>query len=141
MRENPIYTVTPPDMLLPENGPIISVLSSEQQFLEDVELLYENLFKSIPITLCHPAGPINEKNTAWIVSMMRFSDTVYVDLDNITELGIVCVLTQETNNVIMISNNKKRKGMIQLLNTMPKYTIYDSVDDYAQLMLDSLETV
>ena len=61
MRENPIYTVTPPDMLLPENGPIISVLSSEQQFLEDVELLYENLFKSIPITLCHPAGPINEK--------------------------------------------------------------------------------
>ena len=119
MRENPIYTVTPPDMLLPENGPIISVLSSEQQFLEDVELLYENLFKSIPITLCHPAGPINEKNTAWIVSMMRFSDTVYVDLDNITELGIVCVLTQETNNVIMISNNKKRKGMIQLLNTMP----------------------
>ena len=141
MRENPIYTVTPPDMLLPENGPIISVLSSEQQFLEDVELLYENLFKSIPITLCHPAGPINVGNTAWIVSMMRFSDTVYVDLDNITELGIVCVLTQETNNVIMISNNKKRKGMIQLLNTMPKYTIYDSVDDYALLMLDSLETV
>jgi uncharacterized FlgJ-related protein len=73
--------------------------------------------------------------------MMRFSDTVYVDLDNITELGIVCVLTQENNNVIMISNYKKRKGMIQLLNTMPKYTIYDSVDDYAQLMLDSLETV
>jgi|TARA_B100000902_G_C27265043_1_gene893028 hypothetical protein len=141
MRENPIYTVTPPDMLLPENGPIISVLSSEQQFLADVELLYENLFKSIPITLCHPGGPINGSNTAWIVSMMRFSDTVYVDLDNITELGIVCVLTQENNNVIMISNYKKRKGMIQLLNTMPKYTIYDSVDDYAQLMLDSLETV
>ena len=95
----------------------------------------------MPITLCHPSGDVTEKNTAWIVSMMRFSDTVYVDLDNITELGIVCVLTQDTNNVILISNNKKRKGMIQLLNTMSKYNIYDSVDDYAQLMLDSLETV
>ena len=128
MRENPIYTVTPPDMLLPDNGPIISVLSNDKTFVADVEL-------------CHPSGDVTEKNTAWIVSMMRFSDTVYVDLDNITELGIVCVLTQDTNNVILISNNKKRKGMIQLLNTMPKYNIYDSVDDYAQLMLDSLETV
>ena len=128
-------------MLLPDNGPIISVLSSNKQFVDDVELLYENLFKSIPITLCHPAGDVNEKNTAWVVSMMRFSDTVYVDLDNITELGIVCVLTQKTNNVIIISNKKKRKGMIQLLNTMAKYNIYDSVDDYAHVMLDSLETV
>ena len=84
---------------------------------------------------------MNEKNTAWIVSMMSFSDTVYVDLDNVTELGIVCVLTQDTNNVIIISNKKKRKGMIQLLNTMPKYNIYDSVDDYAEAMLDSPETV
>ena len=97
--------------------------------------------KAFELSLFHPAGDVNEKNTAWIVSMMRFSDTVYVDLDNITELGIVCVLTQETSNVIIISNKKKRKGMIQLLNTMAKYNIYDSVDDYAHVMLDSLETV
>ena len=111
MRENPIYTVTPPDMLLPDNGPIISVLSREKSFVHDVELLYENLFKTVPVTLCHPNGNINEKNLAWIVSMMRFSDTVYADLNTITELGLVCVLTQETDNIIMISNDKKRKGI------------------------------
>ena len=103
MRENPIYTVTPPDMLLPENGPIISVLSSEIKFVQDIELLYENLFKSVPITLCHPGGNIDETNVAWVVSMMRFSDTIYLDLDNVTELGVVCALTQKTNNVIIIS--------------------------------------
>ena len=141
MRENPIYTVTPPDMLLPENGPIISVLSSEIKFVQEIELLYENLFKSVPITLCHPGGNIDEKNLAWIVSMMRFSDTIYLDLDNVTELGVVCALTQKTNNVIIISKTSKRKGMQQLLNTMRKYNIYDSIQDYADLMLDSLETV
>jgi hypothetical protein len=141
MRENPIYTVTPPDMLLPENGPIISVLSSEIKFVQDIELLYENLFKSVPITLCHPGGNIDENNLAWVVSMMRFSDTVYLDLDNVTELGLVCALTQKTNNVIIISKTSKRKGMQQLLNTMRKYNIYDSIEDYADLMLDSLETV
>lgn len=141
MRENPIYTVTPPDMLLPENGPIISVLSSEIKFVQEIELLYENLFKSVPITLCHPGGNIDEKNLAWIVSMMRFSDTIYLDLDEVTELGVVCALTQKTNNVIIISKTSKRKGMQQLLNTMRKYNIYDSIEDYADLMLDSLETV
>ncbi len=141
MRENPIYTVTPPDMLLPDNGPIISVLSKEKSFVDDVELMYENLFKTVPITLCHPNGNINEKNLAWIVSMMRFSDTVYADLNTITELGLVCVLTQETDNIIMISNDKKRKGIRQLLNTMREYNIYESVEDYAHVMLDSLETL
>ena len=141
MRENPIYTVTPPDMLLPENGPIISVLSSQIKFVQEIELLYENLFKSVSITLCHPGGNIDEKNLAWIVSMMRFSDTIYLDLDNVTELGVVCALTQKSNNVIIISKTSKRKGMQQLLNTMRKYNIYDSIEDYADLMLDSLETV
>lgn len=141
MRENPIYTVTPPDMLLPDNGPIISVLSKEKNFIHDVELLYENLFKTVPITLCHPNGNVDEKNLAWIVSMMRFSDTVYVDLDSISELGIVCVLTQDSDNVIIISNANKRKGMKQLLNTMRIYNIYESVEDYSNIMLDSLETV
>ncbi len=141
MRENAIYTVTPPDIMLPETGPIVTVVSSNKSFVAKIESLYEDIFKSVSVTLYHPNGKVTESNSAWIISMIRFSDTVYVDLDNITELGIVCVLTQDTNNVILISNNKKRKGMIQLLNTMPKYNIYDSVDDYAQLMLDSLETV
>ena len=141
MRENPIYTVTPPDMLLPDNGPIICVLSKELDFIHDVELLYENLFKTVPITLCHPSGDVNDKNLAWIVSMMRFSDTVYVDLDNISELGIACVLTQESDNFVLLSNTNKRKGMKQLLNTMRKFNIYETVEDYSEIMLDSLETV
>ena len=72
---------------------------------------------------------------------MRFSDTVYVDFDNITELGIACVLTQDSDNFVMISNTNKRKGMRKLLNTMRKYNMYESVEDYAEVMLDSLETV
>ena len=141
MRENPIYTVTPPDMILPDNGPIITVLSNNEDFVQDIEHLYENLFKTVTITLCHPGGEVEDKNCAWIISMMRFSDTVYVDLNTITELGIVCVLTQSYENVIMISNDKKRKGMRQLFNTMREYNIYESVEDYADIMLDSLETV
>ena len=34
MRENPIYTVTPPDMLLPERGPCITILSENKNFIK-----------------------------------------------------------------------------------------------------------
>ena len=44
--------------------------------------------------------------------------------------------------IIIISNNgNKRKGMKQLLNTSREYNIYESVEDYSEIMLDSLETV
>ena len=59
MRENPIYTVTPPDMILPDNGPIITILSSNENFIKDIESLYENIFKSVTITLCHPGGKVD----------------------------------------------------------------------------------
>ena len=140
MRENPIYTVTPPDMILPDNGPIITVLSSNEDFVHSIEALYENLFKTVTITLCHPGGKVDDKNCAWIISMMRFSDTVYVDLDNLTELGIICAMSQNLNKTIFIVD-KTRKSVAKLLNTMPDYHLYKTIEEYADIMLDSFETV
>lgn len=141
MRENPIYTVTPPDMLLPEDGPCISILSENQDFIKDVEGLYENIFKTVPITLFHAGGTIDNKNCAWIVSMMRFSDTVYVDLDNISELGLICAILHNQKGVVIINNKNKRKNIVRLLNTFPDFSIFESVNDYADMMLDSFETI
>ena len=50
MRENAIYTVTPPDMMLPVNGPIVTVLSSDENFVADIEKLYETLFNTVSVT-------------------------------------------------------------------------------------------
>jgi len=140
MRDNPIYTVTPPDMILPDNGPIITVLSSDEDFVESIEALYENLFKTVTITLCHPGGKVDDKNCAWVVSMMRFSDTVYVDLDNLTELGLACAMSGSLSGTIFIVN-KTRKSLAKLLNTMPDYHLYRTIEEYADIMLDNFETI
>tara|TARA_B100001094_G_C18097333_1_gene753692 strand:- start:750 stop:1175 length:426 start_codon:yes stop_codon:yes gene_type:complete len=141
MRENSIYTVTPPDMLLPDNGPCITILSDNKQFISDVEYLYENMFKTIPITLYHPDGVIDANNLAWIVSMMRFSDTVYVDLDNISEVGLISAILHNKKGVIIINKKNKRKNIVRLLNTYPDFYVVESVQQYAEMMLDSLETI
>jgi len=141
MRENPIYTVTPPDMLLPENGPCITILSENKEFLKDVEYLYEHLFKTVSITLCHANGTIDASNCAWIVSMMRFSDTVYVDLDSVSELGLVSAILLNNKGVIIINNKNKRKSIVRLLNTFHEFSIFETLEQYADMMMDNLETL
>ena len=139
MRENPIYTVTPPDMLLPESGPVITILSSDNEFVLDLESLYENIFKTVPITMFHPNGNIDDTNSAWLVSMMNFSDTIYVDLDNISELGLVCALLVDRPGTVYINKKNKRKSVVRLLNTNKENNVYEDIGEYAEMMLDNLE--
>lgn len=140
MRENPIYTVTPPDMMLPDRGPIITLLTTEQSFVDQVETLYENLFKSVPITLYHPGGKVTDANSAWLISMAQFSDTLYVDLDSINELGLVVSLVSDTNTVFITKTNK-RKSIVKILNTRQsnKCAIFEDLNEYAEMMLDSMQ--
>ena len=141
MRENPIYTITPPDMHLPEAGPVITVLSSDTNFVKDIELLYNDFFKTVPISLYHTNGPIEDNNFAWIISMMRFSDTIFVDLDNLTELGLFCAVHGNMKSTIYFNRKNKRKSIVKILNTIHTCSVYDSVDDYADAMLHGVETL
>jgi hypothetical protein len=141
MRENPIYTITPPDMHLPEAGPVITVLSSDKSFIKDIELLYNDFFKTVPISLYHTNGPIEDSNCAWVVSMMRFSDTIFVDLDNITELGLFCALQGKKKSTVYFNRKNKRKSIVKILNTDHASGVYDSVNDYADAMLNGIETL
>ena len=72
--------------------------------------------------------------------MIRFSDTVYVDMDHLTELGLVCAMTQDLSRTVFIID-KTRKSMAKLLNTLPEYNLYKTIQEYAEIMLDSLETI
>ena len=141
MRENPIYTITPPDMHLPEAGPVITVLSSDTNFVKDIELLYNDFFKTVPISLYHTNGPIEDNNFAWIISMMRFSDTIFVDLDNLTELGLFCAVHGNMKSTIYFNRKNKRKSIVKILNTDHTSSVYDSVNDYAEAMLHGVETL
>ena len=141
MRENAIYTVTPPDMMLPESGPIITVISSSADFVQKIELLYENIFKNVSVTLYHPNGKVTESNSAWVISMVRFSDTVYVDLDDVNELSLALILLS-SKTTIFINQRNKKKGLVKLLNSMTiqnkKFTIVDSIDEYSDMVLESV---
>ena len=99
------------------------------------------MFKTVPITLCHPGGDVNDKNSAWIVSMMRFSDTVYVDMDDVNELSLSLVLLSN-KTTIFVNQNQKKKGLIKILNTMTinekRFTIVDCIEEYRDLVMENV---
>lgn len=140
MRENAIYTVTPPDMLLPESGPIVTIVSSKSEFIQQVETLYEHIFKSVSVTIYHPNGKVNEANMAWLISMIRFSDTVYVDMEDLNELAVAIVLLNCKNTVFVNQSNRK-KGLTKLLNSTQNdnsFTVVDSIEEYSDVVLEGL---
>jgi hypothetical protein len=137
MRENAIFTVTPPELMLPSSGPMVTIVSSNIKFVQTIETLYDNIFNTVSVVLYYPNGKITDKNLAWMLSVMRLSDTVYVDLDDLDELGIALVLTADTKNVYINEKNKK-SGVVKILNSIGKQ-IFESVDDYSEFVIEGLD--
>ena len=137
MRENAIFTVTPPELMLPSSGPMVTIVSSNIKFVQTIETLYDNIFNTVSVVLYYPNGKITDKNLAWMLSVMRLSDTVYVDLDDLDELGIALVLTADTKNVYINEKNKK-SGVVKILNSIGKQ-IFESVDDYSEFVIERLD--
>ena len=135
MKENSIYTITPPDMQLLDAGPSITILSTDTKFIEEVQKIHENMFKTVPVNLYHPAGEVNSKNIAWILSVMHFSDNIFVDLDTINQLGLIASIMHPSNKVF-ISKKNINKDIVKLFNTMKEgYIVYEDLEDYLHIML------
>lgn len=135
MRENSIYTITPPDMMLSVGGPSFTVISEDTNLIKEIEELNESMFKTVAVNIYHCDGPVNEENLAWVISVMRLSDTVFVDLDTATELGIMASITSDVNAVYLSKKNTK-KGIVKLFNAMREgYTIYESPEEYMEMVL------
>lgn len=129
MRENSIYHITPPDMKLLDTGPVVTILSSDDKFLSSVEQMHERMYKSVPVVIYHIDGPINDNNIAWLVSVMRLSDNVFVDLDSVTQTELVASLLNESR-VIYFSKENRQTDILKLFNIREGYTVYGDVEEY-----------
>tara|TARA_R110000868_G_scaffold4177_8_gene25990 strand:- start:2376 stop:2798 length:423 start_codon:yes stop_codon:yes gene_type:complete len=140
MQENSIYTVTPPEMMLMESGPSITVLSTSNAFIENVARLHERLFKSVPVTIYHTGGPVDDTNLAWAVSVMRLSDKIFVDLDTVNEAGLVASILNESS-VVYINESDRKLDIVKLFNIMSgdDYTVYESTEDYMTMIMYNRE--
>lgn len=136
MQENSIFTVTPPDIRLSEYGPSITVISSNVDFITEIDNMYEQMFKTVPVTIYHPNGPVKDDNKlAWLLSVINISDTVFVDLATASEISILTIALVECN-VVLINRDHARPDIVKLCNsTKEGIAVYDSLEDYFNFVL------
>lgn len=139
MRENSIFTITPPDMMLSDEGPSVTVLSTDEDFIKRIESIQENLFRTVSVNIYHPNGPVTENKLAWLISVMRLSDTIYVDLNTVNDIGLLTALLSSTE-VACIDQGNKRRDIAKLFNSIAQedLRVYDSLDDYLEMMMVKL---
>ena len=133
MRENSIYHISPPDMKLLDAGPVVTVLSNNSKFLDDIERVHEAMYKSVPVVIYNANGPINDNNIAWLISTMRLSDNVFVDLDTVTQTELVASILNESNT-IYFSKEDRQSDILKLFNIRKGYTVYSDTDEYLMMM-------
>ena len=68
------------------------------------------------------------------MSMINFSDTTFVDLDDLDDIGLVLSMLDPAHRVFI---GNKKKHIIKLLNCSGEYTIMESIKDYADYCLNT----
>lgn len=128
-----IFIITPPDMHLVENGPSITVISTDEEFIQQVENAHEAFFSSVSMNIYHPNGHVKDSNLAWTLSVMNLSDTVFVDLETANELGIITSMVSK--KTVVFVGDKSRKELTKLFNTSGDYPVYKSMEEYMDFIL------
>jgi hypothetical protein len=137
MSENSVYIITPPDMQLLSSGPSVTALSSDPIFIQQVETVHENIFKTVSINLYHPDGNVDDSNLAWTLSVMKLSDNVFIDLDNINQSALVAALLSNAN-LIFVANENNNSDVLKLLNTTEEYNVYRNLGEYLEMVVSNL---
>lgn len=132
--ENSIFTITPPDMTLSSNGPTITVISDDEIFISRINSIHEQLFKTVPVHIYHPDGNVNEDNLAWVLSVMRLSDNIFIDLDTADTISVLAGIMSERELYVICKN--KDNLTAKLLNSVPgEYSVFNSVDECLDAIL------
>jgi len=91
------------------------------------------MYKSVPVVIYNANGPINDNNIAWLISTMRLSDNVFVDLDTVTQTELVASILNESNT-IYFSKEDRQSDILKLFNIRKEYTVYSDTDEYMMMI-------
>lgn len=134
LEENSIFTITPPDIALSANGPTITIISSDDKFISRINSIHEQLFKTVPVHIYHPDGKVNDGNLAWVLSVMRLSDSVFIDLDTADHISVLAGIMAERELYVVCKD--KNNLTAKLLNSIPgEYTVFSSIDECLDAIL------
>jgi hypothetical protein len=135
--DNSSYTVTPPDLFLSENGVNALIVSTDDNLIDGIKLLFEKYIMSSIVF--NVQKNTTSGNLAWLFHVSTSCEFMVVDLDTCKVEDITSALLKsvdESHIVIFVSLKQKKRDLIRLINAKSKYLIFSSIvqlDQYLQI--------
>lgn len=126
--DNSSYTVTPPDLFLPENGITTLIISEDTKLVDDIKLLFEKYIMSSMVF--NIQNKTTSGNLSWMYNISTHCDFMIIDIDTCKWEDIIAALLKEqdeNHQIIFISPRNKKRDAIRLLNAKSKFLIFSNV--------------
>lgn len=140
-RDNSSYTVTPPDLLLTDDGMTVLISSTNNKIINEIKTIFEKyIYSSIIFKVQNK--PTNENTLSWMWYVSRTCDIMIVDLDTCAWVDVCTALTKERDEdhiVIFYSEKHKKRDAVRLLNVTSSYLILRSLDEIDYYIKEELK--
>jgi len=112
------YYITPPTIFLPEEGIRITILGTDEQWIEDLSDDLEQTFPTVPMTFYHLDNASSEQ-WQWLYHMTEISDLIMINVSKTTNLELnLAFLTMSPKLWFYVDREKVDKDTRILLNTI-----------------------
>lgn len=112
------YYVTPPSLYLPPDGIRITLIGSNQEWIEEVTDGLESTFPTITVTFYH----VEEKTKdqwEWTLAMAEMADLLIVDLGSATQQELLISFLHLGNKCwFSVPEDFENVALLSLLNTL-----------------------
>lgn len=134
--KNSVFTVTPPDFQLTQNGPTVLLLGVEFDDITPYVNIYDTLFPDIEIVYMISEAGIDEDNLAWHRAAAGMASSVFVDIDNITteELFLAMQLEQENKAMVYWINQSDNNALLRCLLNSYQYQVFNNLQEVEKFL-------
>lgn len=127
------YYITPPTLFLPEEGIRITIVGTDEEWIESLSDDLEDTFPSVPMTFYH-LEKASQDNWQWLLHMMEISELVMVHVAKASQMELNLVFLNFNNKYwFYVDKDKVDKDIKILLNTISANVFNNSEDLYAML--------
>jgi hypothetical protein len=112
------YYVTPPTLYLPPDGIRITLVGSDQEWIESITTGLENTFPTITVTFYHVEEQTKDQ-WEWVLAMADLADLLIVDIGSASQQELLISFLHQGNKCwYSVPEECDNIPLLSLLNTL-----------------------
>lgn len=127
-----MFTVTPPDIKLNDNGPSFLILGETSDNFRQFMDVHDRMIPANDILFYGSPEGITDKNIGWYKAVSGLVDTIFIDLSKATmaELYLATRYTETDKVVFGLANGCQDTILYKLVNNFDGIILFDDLEHF-----------